>query len=234
MNYHCYRDTARKVNFDAKVLTIKPSITVGQDVQKRIQKISIADQYNHATLQLWEDDINTLKPDTSYLFTNITVSEFRQEKYFTFSTGASAQEIPDIEEVTDITDDNDVYSSTKECDFTIVAGIMEYYQQSKCISRNCKGKLQLSEANIKLATCETCGMIQRMDECEKTLNAKLVLRLKGKRQPPTTVTLYANGTNLSANTKLPQHEITKEALLLAEPFGVTYRGSTLTGVYHKE
>ena len=75
-----------------------------------------------------------------------------------------------------------------------------------------------------------CQMLQRVDKCDMTLSAKIVVKGDGL---PTNLTLYATGTHLATITGIPQERITKEDLLMAEMFGITHRGSTLTGTHRK-
>ena len=220
-----------KVDFKAKVINVKTPMTVGHDVKKTIQKLIIADTTKTATLQLWEDDINMLKEDTSYHFTNITVGEFYQEKYLTFTTESSAVPIPDITNFAEYEDDMQMsYNASKECDNAIVVGVTNFQQNAKCLTRNCKGKLNVSATNSKIATCENCQMIQRIDQCETSVTAKILV--KGSNLPAP-LTLFASSLHLSTIANLPQEDVTKESLLLSEPFTLTYRGSTLIGVYRK-
>ena len=125
-----------KVDFKAKVITVKTPMTVGHDVKKTIQKVIIADTIKTATLQLWEEDINTLEEDTLYHFTNITVGEFYHKKYFTFTTESSAVPIPDITNVAEHEDDMQMsYNASKECDDAIVVGVTNFQQNAKCLRR---------------------------------------------------------------------------------------------------
>ena len=220
-----------KVDFKAKVITVKTPMTVGHATKKTIQKVIIADTTKTATLQLWEEDINTLDEDTSYQFTNITVGEFYQEKYFTFTTESSATQIPDIANVADHDDDMQMsHNTSKECDDAIVVGVTNFQQNAKCLTRNCKGKLNMSTTNSKIATCENCQMIQRLDQCETIITAKILVKAPSLPAP---LNLFASSLHLSTIANLPQEDVTQEALLLSQPFSLTYRGSTLSGVYRK-
>ena len=117
-----------KVNVEAKVLKIKQPIIVGQDTKKQIQKIIIADETNYTTIQLWEEDMNTLQEHTSYRFNNITTSEYYGEKYFMFSTNSSATQIEDIGSVVKppVDDSEMPIDAPKEYDDVYIAGIAQF------------------------------------------------------------------------------------------------------------
>ena len=80
-------------------------MTVGHDIKETVQKVIIGDAIQTATLQLWEEDIDTLEEDTSNHFNNATVGGFYQGKYFTIKTESSAVQIRDIANVADTEDD---------------------------------------------------------------------------------------------------------------------------------
>ena len=225
-------DKYQRVNITAaKVIKVKPPVIVGQEVTKQIQKVTIADENAYATIQLWEEDINKLTEGQSYKLNNITCSEYYGDRYFTFSTQSTVTEIPDIGPVMKTPEDSDGQSDAlNEYDDAYIVGIAQFSRVEKCLYKQCKGKLVPSPSNAKLATCSTCQMMQRLDNCSMTLSAKIVVKGDGL---PANLTLYATGAHLMSITGLPQDSITKEDILLAPPFGLTHRGSTLTGVYRK-
>ena len=143
----------------------------------------------------------------SYRFINITACEYYGQKYFTYSTQSSAVEIADIGSVLEPPpEDSQVQTDTpKEYDDVCVIGVARFNRFEKCLYKQCKGKITVSASNPKIGTCNTCHMLQRVDKCDSTLNAKIVVEGKGL---PANLTLYATDTHLAAICGLPQSKIT--------------------------
>ena len=156
------------------------------------------------------------------------MSEYYEEKYLTFATDSSATEIQDIGQV--LFESEEDPEGITEYQSVVVAGIPLFTRTEKCLYKHCKGKLQPHRINPNLAKCDICNMMQRRDSASMTLSAKIVL--KGEGVPPN-LTLYASGAQLASITQLPPDAITQEDILMASPFCVTHRGSTLTGVYRQ-
>ena len=80
------------------VLKVHHPITVGYD-NKIMQKVLIADNTGNITIQLWGDEISTLKINKTYNFTNVAVKEFSKEKYFSFTPFSTHREVSSIGKV---------------------------------------------------------------------------------------------------------------------------------------
>ena len=217
----------QKVHINIKVTKVRPPVTTGQDVIRHIQKITVADETGQTTLQLWEEDVNTLQEGSSYELKNISVSEYYQEKYLTFATDSIARNIEDIGSV--MYDAEEIEGMTVYKHVTVV-GIQQFHRTEKCLYKHCKGKLVPLPSKPQLAQCEKCQMLQRRDSANLSVSAKIVM----KGDIPANLTLYATGAQLASITNLPADTISEEDILLAPPFSLTYRGSTLTGVFRSQ
>ena len=135
----------------------------------------IADETTTATLQLCREILaNTLEKDTSYFFNNVTINEFHQDRYSTFTTDASMKQVENIGDVAD--NDRQQYDNTTDYDNAIVVGVSNIQQNPKFLKHNYKGKLHPSPRNDKIATCDLCHTLQGKDQCQLSITAKIIIK----------------------------------------------------------
>ena len=113
--------------------------------------------------------INTFKPGASYQLNRFSVRSYRGKEHLSFPpTGASYQEIEDIGEVMDESDDLD-------SDDTLIEDVqvIGVYQLERVYLCNCKKGIVELNNNDHLGTCKLCKMAQV--PCVGKLTAKLFL-----------------------------------------------------------
>ena len=148
-------DDYDKVIVRIKVLRILDPESVGNEKKK--QEVYVADATVVANVTTWESDINTFTPGSSYQLNRFSVRSYREKKHLSYPpSGASYEEIDDIGEVMDESDDLD--SNDTPVEDVKVIGMYQLERVYSCI--NCKkGTIKVSE-NQQLGTCKLCKMAQ--------------------------------------------------------------------------
>lgn len=111
-------------------------------------------------------------------------------------------------------------------DKVLVAGVEAVSTLSECIT--CSGEVRREEDDPELGTCVRCGMMQRVSYCKTRLVAKLVVRTDDGELFP----VQAIGKVAEFIADKPAPEVTKAALLRAEPFTMMlHRDGIIRSVY---
>lgn len=211
-----------KVTVRIKVLRIIDPELVGNEKTK--QEVYVADATAVANVTIWEDDINTFKPGASYQLNHFSVCSYRGKKHLSLPpTGVSYQEIEDIGEVMDKSDDLDGDDTPIE-DVQVI-GVYQLERVYSCI--NCKkGTIELNNSD-HLGTCKLCKMAQ-VPHVGK-LTAKLFLETFNCELH---VTVQAYEDMLSAIAQM--QEITSANLIQSPHFDAKYKEfHVLTSVSRK-
>ena len=210
-------DEYDKVSVEPTVIQVSDPVTVSTGKQK--QEITIADAISTATLTLWESDIGKLQLCDSYHLNKAIVRTFQSNRFLSFpSSGASMQPIPDIGEVK-----QDLPSSDDETiDSAEVIAVPYLKKYRSCLK--CKGKVDPADDKI-LGTCTKCGTMQRLSKCNLQLTANIVIQ-----SSTSYYTFQAFGDFLQMITN--QDEVTREALIKAPQFTLTYSTTShaITGI----
>lgn len=177
------------------------------------QDVYISDRKGVAKLTLWEEDVGKLEEGVSYKLTDIVVRSYNGTKYLSFSKGALATAIGEGEGVED--------SRMNNCE---IIGVISLNIYRGCLT--CKQKI-LSTTE-KFGRCTKCNMKQRLDHCKVYMSAKILLWNGELRK-----TLNASGKMITEIAEVDKDEVTEEALLLARPFSVTYKNSSIISIYRK-
>lgn len=97
-------DNAVTININTKI-TVEAKVMSKQDPgfieskQLRIQELEIADSSGSTRLTVWDDVVDTLKVDHSYLLQNVTVREFKGKRFLSTSEMTKVTPIEDIGDV---------------------------------------------------------------------------------------------------------------------------------------
>ena len=119
----------------ATVLKVHHPIIVGYD-NKIMQKVFIADNTGNTTIQLWGDEISTLKINKTYNFTNVVVKEVSKEKY-EFYTISTHREVSSIGKVVKPNE-----SKCNEAGEVEVIAVNSLISEYRCIARGCNSKVK--------------------------------------------------------------------------------------------
>ena len=98
-----------------------------------------------------------------------------------------------------------------------VAGVEVVESLSECIS--CANRVVPDTNDPELGTCSQCSMMQRMDDTNVMLGTSLVLRIGEREFLP----LRAFGAVVEFIAQKPAAEVSRKALLKAEPFTISHR-----------
>lgn len=102
-----------------------------------------------------------------------------------------------------------------------VAGVEVVESHSACIS--CANRVIPDRNDPEIGTCMQCSMMQRMDDTNVVLGASLVLRVGEREFLP----LRAFGAVVEFIAQKPAAEVSKKALLKAEPFTISHRDGVI-------
>ena len=204
-------DEYDKVSFKAKVFQINDPVTVSIGKQK--QELTLADTNSTATLMLSESDVGKLEVSNSYYFNKVIVRSFHNNQFLLFpSCGAAIQPIADIGQVKQdlpSTDDETIYGVE-----VIAVPLMEKYRS--CLK--CKAKVNPRATDDKiLGTCTKCGTMQCLSKCKLQLTANLLIQSSHSY-----FNFQALGDFLKVISKQELDDVTRDALIKAPPFTLTY------------
>ena len=216
----------QRISLDIKVVyTEKPLEVTGG---KRKQDVIISDDTGTARLTLWENKVNSLDEDLSYALRNVTVRQFRGQKYVSFPrTGSSVEEIPDIGDVVDYDpDSDDGLSQLRQLTNAVIIGVLSLDSYKSCFS--CKARVE--STSPPFGRCTKCCIMVRMDKCGDQLTAKLVFE-EGRGATSNPLSVFGALLQQMCSVSTPR-EVTQEALLRAPPFRtVTYNDRhVVTGI----
>ena len=71
--------TFERINIKVKVISVNDPVVLANNKTK--QDVIVADKSSSTHITLWEEQINTLKYDSSYFLKNLMVREFSNQKY---------------------------------------------------------------------------------------------------------------------------------------------------------
>ena len=167
----------QRINVSAKVISVGQLEEVTSKSTSRQlvkQECRISDSIGSARIVLWENDVNKLREEFCYRFSNVTVREYGCEKYLSLSEMSEIQKIDDIGEVVLLSDDEDSSqggNNLVEGEIVAILTTNEYYS---CIS--CKGKV--TTVNGVIGECGKCHAKMKL----KSLSAKFILECSSGKQ----------------------------------------------------
>lgn len=205
-----------RVSVNAKVVKLYEKALVSEDLWN--QEVHIADKGTAAKLSIFGNHIGTLKLGKTYSFNNIFVNSYLDSNKY-LQIPKEGAEIVEIEDFTEVAED-DIPEDFQTISGTEVAGVVSLECFIACIA--CKGKVATSSDQI--GSCSKCGMTQRLNHCSQTVRAKLLLTIPGGSY----ITLNAFGKQVTeiAETDEP----TRDNLIAAKPFTVTYKSHVINTV----
>ena len=128
--------TRQSGHFSCHRVKVHHPITVGYD-NKIMQKVLIADNTGNTTIQLWGDEISTLKINKTDKFTNVAVKEFSKEKYLSFTPFSTHREVSSIGKVVKPNE-----SKCNEAGEVEVIAVISLISAYRCIARDCNSKVK--------------------------------------------------------------------------------------------
>ena len=163
---HCI-DDYKRIKAQAKVIRVDPSIVIKHNLNK--QDVYISDATATARLTLWQEQIDTIKLDKSYIFDNLLVKTYMGKKYITPSKGSFISTIiDDIGEVATDISDNTPYTEIVSAQ---VGGVEKVSKRRTCLA--CNG--EVIPTNAIIGRCTICQMGQRLEMCQPHLSARLLI-----------------------------------------------------------
>ena len=206
--------TYSKVTFTAKVISVSKPEKISNGLTK--QEVIVSDSTGPARLTLWEADIDSLQEFQSYVFRDMNVRSFKNEKYLTKPRDtASIEQTDDIGEVAD----DDLPTDSTTLSGVEVIGVQSLQSYSACVA--CNAKVDIVDESM--GSCTKCEMFQPIRKTKQKLSARLYLQ-HGENY----LTLSAFDDIL--NTIAQSDDITPSTLLNASPFTLTYVNNIIVSV----
>lgn len=136
-----------------------PKTIQRRGVESNVLSIVIADESGQIKLQLWDTQISTVKIQTSYVFTNLSVREYGKEKFLTTTRNSTIKEIdtvPVAETTVSIVLEEDDAPHTVATEVVAVK-LGSYYNCGSCFKR------QSTSFNSKqpFHRCEGCQFLRK-------------------------------------------------------------------------
>ena len=208
-------DDLETVTVSGKVVGMEVSMQVGDGLTK--QDVYISDATGTVKLTLWEGDVGKLVEGSSYFFTDVKVRSYNGKKYLSFSSGAVVGEVNNVGEVKQLA------VHVKEEEVCVVIGVDNFDVCCACLS--CKQKVKASGDEC-FGTCTRCGMFQRLDESKMHIAAKLMIKSEDRQF----TLMQAYGSTVTDIAEMDAKKVSREVLLDAKPFILTYKANTIINV----
>lgn len=184
-----------------------------------MQNVVLSDTTGRATLSLWENNINLVKLDNSYRFSNLIVKTFNEHNtLFTPRTGLIVDNIDNIDALPLLAS----IKMTKSLTSAKVVGVTKFssgYQRLNC--KQCK--LDSLQDDPAFGKCPKCLSVVLKNSC--TFQVSALLHLEANRFR---FQLSSSGVNLSAITERELEEVNEVSLLQASPFNAMYTAKNMT------
>ena len=188
---------------------------------KSKQDVYVADATGSMRLTLWQDDINKLDVNKSYLLKNVAVRSYQKVKYLSFpKEDVTIEEVSDLGDVCDLEQETVTDPSRRELNDVEVLLVLNLQSYPACIT--CKAKVETTSAT--LGRCTKCSSMQRLNKCENQVTAKLKIESNN-----TQYTVQVFGNMLKNITT----SFTEEGLLEASQFSCAINSSNIiVAVWH--
>ena len=181
------------------------------DNGSQLQEVVVADKTGKCNLTLWAGDVGSLNEDQSYKYSNLKVKRFCNANTLVFGRNSSAVKMDDIGETVPFTK---AVCEEHVLDYCEVIGVQCFELVLICIS--CKGKTQQLEDS--LVKCDSCGILQRMENCTLSVYAKL--RIRSNKSVVATVS--GRGEMLAQICCCNLSDVTSQLLCKSSGFRVVY------------
>ncbi len=179
---------------------------------KTKQDVYVADATGSIRLTLWQEDINKLDVNQSYLLKNVNVRSYQKLKYLSFpKNDATIEEISDLEDVCDLEQEIVTDPELHNVEVLLVLNLQSY---RACIA--CKAKVE--PTSTTLGRCTKCLALQHVNKCESQVTAKLKIESEDKQY---TVQVFSNMLHKITTT------FTEEGILEASQFSCSISSSNI-------
>ena len=195
-----------KINCESKVFQVDDATSTSTG--KKLQNVVVGDGHGVAKMSLWEDDVGKVTTSKSYRFEKVVVKEYRGQTQLSTATNSVIMSIDDLDvEMTEcLTLLPSVIQNAK------VIGVLAFEKYSKCMK--CSAKIMDTQ---EFDTCDKCGMVQCISECQTEVAAKLMIRHSSSNER---LMLKAYGSILE---EIAEEVVCSPLVLLkAKPFTATY------------
>ncbi len=210
-------DEYQKVSVKIKVIKIDEPSMINGGLTK--QDIIVADSTNVTRFTIWEDYVNQLKMDESYILKSVTVKKFRDVKYLSMSmTGSMIEKIDDIGDIAQFYDEPQLHYEDARIHSDSIIGVQHFDSYKLCIT--CKVKVEQTTSTF--GRCTKCLMLQKLDKCNVQIQAKLLF--ESKQTGIITVNVFGGLLLVIAGVKFIS-EVTEESLLTGastQPMRISY------------
>ena len=166
------------VSVKAFVAQVLPTVTqeMRQGPALRRQDVIIVDPTDCITLSLWEESVDVLQPQTTYLLKNIRIKSFRGRTYLNtpkdeglFSATVSSNFEENLAEVR-CDELGNICAVTGN-----IVGVMKVSKTSTCLS--CKKQINVV-SNKSFVKCANCSLSVKASACMFSWYIKILLRSK--------------------------------------------------------
>ena len=143
------------------------------------QELMVADSTGSTRLTVWENEINTMEKGKSYHLQNVSVREFKGNKFLSTSIkGSLIKEIQDIGKVVQDQTQLEVITGptrTTHIKNVKVVGVQKFDTYNACFT--CNGKIIADDKDEEIGECAKCQTIQCIGEAEtQAVMATLILK----------------------------------------------------------
>ncbi len=138
------------------------------------QDVTLSDQSGTIKLTLWQSDIGSLKVETTYNFTNLSVRSYLNTKYLSHSMSGLEYDV--IDDMSDVVQaiDGDEPDLLRDASVVVILNIKKI---KSCIA--CNKRVEASSET--LGQCVKCSAFQRLDGCASDASAKVLIESNGNR-----------------------------------------------------
>ncbi len=191
---------------------------------KKKQEVLVADNSGAMAVTLWEERIDSLEKNNSYKLSKFLVREFNMMKSLSLSRQGAIELVDDIGEVVKARDNDDLKAVSSLFDATILAveELVTFIVCPKCAN----GRVDpLTPPNGRCSFLD-CGVIVRVDRCDKRISAKLLFESKNAKK-----SLFAYGEMINNLTDVGLHNVTAQDLLNTNTFSrIDFQNNVITAV----
>lgn len=214
-------DVGDYVNTRVKVLTVgTPSTLPGKNLKVAIAKV--ADNTGTIDLDLWENNISTVKEGKVYSVNSVQVRQWMGKKKLStvFSSAFTLDSQDDIQASAEIQDQND---TTTTITIAKIHSVEKLERFLKCVK--CARKVLQPSATL-VVHCDRCRYFMRTADCEKRRYATIVVELDGKK--PLFLTVFNEVLNkVVEDLETATDSRVCETLLLLDNISITYDNNSL-------
>jgi len=182
---------------------------------EKVQEVILADATGHAKLTIWGEHLGKVKEGCSFEMKGLMVRDYHGCRCLSTSKeGCSIKEIDDIGKLSTNADDK-MQLEIKLIKDVRVFAVDKFESYSSCVK--CNGKVTMIDED-DIGECPKCGTMQKIEECKQTL----IAQLRTKAENGDRFCLSAFDVVLLKIAEEPANNISKKALIKADPFNMKF------------